>query len=409
MTTPANPHPPLGQREFIVLIAAMMAINALGIDAMLPALPEIGRSLHVASENTTQWVIAAYMFGFGAMQLVYGPLADRFGRKPVLIITLAGFVIASIIASVAASFPLLIAARVLQGTMSASTRVLTVSIVRDCYSGRTMARMMSLAQMIFFAIPILAPSIGSAILLVGPWRAIFWFLGGFAAVVAVWAAMRLPETLHADNRRNISAASLLSAWKTTLTNRYSLGYTLASSSIFGALMGYINSSQQIFGNVFKRPDIFPFAFAGVAAAMGVATFANSRVVERHGTRRISHWALLVLIGVTAVHLIIALTGQENLWAFLALQAMTMACFGLIGSNFGSMAMEPVGHIAGTASSVQGFVSTMGGAIIGIAIGQAFNGTIVPVSAGFLIVAVVALGIVLVTEGGRLFVARNPTT
>ena len=408
MTAPANPHPPLGQREFIVLIAAMMAINALGIDAMLPALPEIGRSLQVANENSTQWVIAAYMFGFGAMQLVYGPLADRFGRKPVLIVTLIGFVIASVIASVSSSFPLLIAARVLQGTMSASTRVLTISIVRDCYSGRPMARMMSLAQMVFFAIPILAPSIGSAILLVGPWRTIFWLLGGFAAVVAIWAAMRLPETLHADDRREISVASLLSAWKITLTNRYSLGYTLASSGIFGALMGYINSSQQIFGDVFKRPDIFPFAFAGIAAAMGLATFANSRIVERYGTRRISHWALVGLIVITAVHLAIALTSRENLWVFLLLQAMTLACFGLIGSNFGSMAMEPVGHIAGTASSVQGFVSTMGGAIIGIAIGQAFNGTTVPVSAGFLIVAVVALGIVLVTEGGQLFVARNST-
>jgi MFS transporter, DHA1 family, multidrug resistance protein len=301
---------------------------------------------------------------------------------------------------------LLIAARVLQGTMSASTRVLTISIVRDCYSGRPMARMMSLAQMVFFVIPILAPSIGSAILLVGPWRTIFWLLGGFAAVVAIWAAMRLPETLHTNDRREISLASLLSAWKITLTNRYSLGYTLASSGIFGALMGYINSSQQIFGDVFKRPDIFPFAFAGVAAAMGVATFANARIVERYGTRRISHWALLGLIAITAVHLAIAMAGYENLWVFLILQAMTMACFGLIGSNFGSMAMEPVGHIAGTASSVQGFVSTMGGAIIGISIGQSFDGTTVPVSAGFLIVAVVALGIVLVTEGGKLFVARN---
>ena len=164
MIKDANPHPPISQREFVILIAALMSINALGIDAMLPALPEIGRSLNVTSANTTQWVIAAYMFGFGGMQLVYGPLADRFGRKPVLIITLIGFVIASVVASLSASFPLLIAARVLQGTMSASTRVLTVSIVRDCYSGRTMARIMSLAQMIFFATPILAPSIGSLIL-----------------------------------------------------------------------------------------------------------------------------------------------------------------------------------------------------------------------------------------------------
>ena len=406
MIKDANPHPPISQREFVILIAALMSINALGIDAMLPALPEIGRSLNVTSANTTQWVIAAYMFGFGGMQLVYGPLADRFGRKPVLIITLIGFVIASVVASLSASFPLLIAARVLQGTMSASTRVLTVSIVRDCYSGRTMARIMSLAQMIFFATPILAPSIGSLILLVGPWRTIFWFLGGFAACVAIWATLRLPETLRLENRREISVLSLVSAWRMTLTNRYSVGYTLASSVIFGALMGYINSSQQIFADVFGRPDIFPFAFAGVAGAMGVATFANSRMVERYGTRRISHSALLGLIFITALHVIISATAPERLWLYLILQALAMACFGLIGSNFGSMAMEPVGHIAGTASSVQGFVSTLGGAAIGIVIGQSFDGTTLPVNIGFLVVSVIALGIVLVTEGGRLFTARN---
>ena len=406
MIKDANPHPPISQREFVILIAALMSINALGIDAMLPALPEIGRSLNVTSANTTQWVIAAYMFGFGGMQLVYGPLADRFGRKPVLIITLIGFVIASVVASLSASFPLLIAARVLQGTMSASTRVLTVSIVRDCYSGRTMARIMSLAQMIFFATPILAPSIGSLILLVGPWRTIFWFLGGFAACVATWATLRLPETLRLENRREISVLSLVSAWRMTLTNRYSVGYTLASSAIFGALMGYINSSQQIFADVFGRPDIFPFAFAGVAGAMGIATFANSRMVERYGTRRISHSALLGLIFITALHVIISATAPERLWLYLILQALAMACFGLIGSNFGSMAMEPVGHIAGTASSVQGFVSTLGGAAIGIVIGQSFDGTTLPVNIGFLVVSVIALGIVLVTEGGRLFTARN---
>lgn len=407
MTSPAaNPHAPLGQREFIVLIAALMSLQALGVDAMLPALPAIGKSLNVVGENTTQWVIASYVFGFGAMQLVYGPLADRFGRRPILICTMIGFVLASIIASVAATFPLLLAARVLQGTMSASTRVLTTSIVRDCYAGRTMARIMSLSQMLFFIVPVLAPTVGSAILLIGPWRWIFWFLVVFAIVIATWAALRLPETLRPEARREISFALLTSAWKQTLTNRFSLGYALASTAMFGAILGYVNSSQQLFADVFKRPDIFPLAFAITAGAMGVMTFANAQLVERFGTRRLSHTALLALIAISAFHLAVELAGYQTLTNYLVLQALTMACFGLTGSNFSAMAMEPVGHIAGTASSVQGFLSTVGGAIIGIIIGQSFDGTTLPVTSGFLIVASVALLIVFTTEGGQLFTARN---
>jgi MFS transporter, DHA1 family, multidrug resistance protein len=391
----ANPHAPLGQREFIVLIAALMSLQALGVDAMLPALPAIGKSLHVVGENTTQWIIASYVFGLGAMQLAYGPLADRYGRRPVLLVTMAGFILASIIASVAATFPLLIAARVLQGAMLASSRVLTTSIVRDCYSGRTMARIMSLAQMLFFVVPILAPTVGSAILLIGPWRWIFWFFVVFASVVAAWAAVRLPETLRPEQRREISVALLTSAWFQTLSNRFSLGYALASTAMFGAILGYVNSSQQLFADVFKRPDIFPLAFAITAGAMGVMTFANAQLVERFGTRRLSHTALLVLIAISAFHLAVEL-----------LQALTMACFGLTGSNFSAMAMEPVGHIAGTASSVQGFLSTVGGATLGIIIGLSFDGTTLPVTSGFLIVASVALLIVFITEGGQLFTARN---
>jgi MFS transporter, DHA1 family, multidrug resistance protein len=407
MTMPAaNPHAPLGQREFIVLIAALMSLQALGVDAMLPALPAIGASLHVVGENTTQWIIASYVFGMGAMQLVYGPLTDRFGRRPVLLATMAGFAVASLIASVAATFPLLIAARVLQGMMAASTRVLTSSIVRDCYSGRTMARIMSLAQMLFFVVPILAPTVGSAILLVGPWRWIFWFFVLFAIVIGTWAAMRLPETLAADNRREISVALLKSAWVETLSNRFSLGYSLASTAMFGSILGYVSSSQQIFADVFKRPDIFPLAFAITAGAMGAMTFANAQLVERFGTRRLSHSALLALIAISAFHMMVELAGYQTLTNYLVLQAMTMACFGLTGANFSSMAMEPVGHIAGTASSVQGFIATVGGATIGIIIGQSFDGTTLPVGIGFLIVAMTALLIVFITEGGQLFTARN---
>jgi MFS transporter, DHA1 family, multidrug resistance protein len=395
-------HPGMGFREFVTFIAAVMAINALGIDTMLPALPDMGRSLGIAQENQRQWIIAAFVFGFGSAQLFYGPLADRFGRRPILIGSIGMFVVTSIVAAYADSFATMIAARLLQGISSASTRVLAISMVRDCYSGRRMARVMSLAFMIFMGVPVLAPSIGQLILLVAPWPAIFFFLAGFGAIVVLWAALRLPETLRPEQRRAIAPREVIDATRTALTDRTALGYTLASTMLFGSLMGFIVSSQQIFADTFHVPDLFPIIFALAAGTMGVAAFFNSRIVERLGTRRVSHSALIGFIGVSALHLLCAAVGLETVWSFAIFQSATVGCFALAGSNFGSMAMEPVGHIAGTASSIQGFISTVGGALIGTAIGQSFDGTTVPVAAGYLIVGVAALLIVLVTERGRLF-------
>lgn len=406
MAESQSPHPGVSGREFVALIAAMMSIGALGTDMMLPALPFIGAGLGVEHANSLQWIIAAYTFGFGGAQLFYGPLADRFGRQPILRVALVGFVGASILAAAASSFSLLIAARVLQGAFASGTRVLVVSVVRDCYSGRRMARVMSLAQMIFFAAPILAPALGSLLLAFGPWRWNFWALAALGLAILVWTGLRLPETLRPADRREISIASLVEAYRATLGNRFSLGYTLASAMTFGALLGYINTSEQVIGGVFDATSAFPFVFAAIALAMGLSTFANSRLVERFGTRLLSHGALLGVIAVGALHLGISLAGVETLAIFIALQGLQLACFGLISANFASMAMEPVGHIAGTASSVQGFISTVGAAIIGIIIGQSFDGTTVPIAAGFVGSGVAALVIVLVTEGGRLFVARN---
>jgi DHA1 family bicyclomycin/chloramphenicol resistance-like MFS transporter len=399
---PGGPHAGMRFGEFVALIAALMAVNALGIDSMLPALPAIGDELGIAHENDRQWIIAAYVLGFGTFQLVYGPIADRYGRKPVLIVSMVLFAITSVIAGFASTFPLLIAARVLQGIAAASSRVLTVSIVRDCYSGRKMARVMSLSFIVFLAVPILAPSLGQLILLVAPWHWIFWALGAFGALLALWAGLRLPETLHPEYRVEIAPRAIAGAAAAVLGNRYSLGYTLAMTLMFGALMGFINSSQQIFFEVFRTPDLFPILFACIAAAMAVASFINSRIVERIGTRLVSHAGLIGFILISGLHALVAAAGHENLVSFGVLQGLTMFCFGLVGSNFGSMAMAPVGHIAGIASSVQGFISTTGGALIGLAIGQSFNGSTVPVAAGFFILGILAILVVLVTERGRLF-------
>ncbi|WP_184244054.1 multidrug effflux MFS transporter [Novosphingobium chloroacetimidivorans] len=392
-------------REFIAFIAALMAVNALGVDLMLPALADIGRELSVTAANHRQWVVTVYVVGFGAGQLVYGPLADRFGRRPVLIATLLGFVGASIFAASSATFPALLGARLLQGLMSASTRVLSVAIVRDGTSGRQMARTMSVAQMIFFLVPILAPSLGQVLLQFGPWRFIFYALGAFAAFVLAWTLLRVPETLPVERRVPISIANLRRSYALTLTNRYSIGYALAASLTFGGIIAFVSSAQQIFVDEFGAGERFTILFAICAGAMGFASFANSRLVERLGTRMISQSAVLGLIALSLLHLIVIFAGAETLVSYIILQALSMTCIGLCGANFGSMAMDPVGHIAGTASSVQGFITSIGAVLVGSAIGQSYAGTTLPLAIGYLCIGVGVLAIVLVIEGGQLFKAR----
>ena len=399
---PGASDPGLGFRSFVALIAAIMACQALGIDAMLAALPAIGQSLGVADENARQWIIAIYMLGFGAAQLVYGPLADRYGRRPILVVSLGLFAGMSILAGFATSFTGLLVARFLQGIAAAAGRVLTVSIVRDCYQGRQMARVMSLSFIVFLAVPALAPSIGQVIMLAVDWRAIFFFLAAFGGLVAVVGGLRLNETLHPEHRHPISIGGVGRAIRLTLTDRTAIGYTLASTAVFGALMGFVNTVPQIFADVFHRPGAFPAVFACIAGSMGLAAFINSRVVERLGTRKVSHTALMLFILFAGLHLGLAASGYETLVSFTVLQCLTMFCFGMMGSNFNSMAMEPMGPIAGTASSVQGFISTVGGALIGLLIGQAFNGSTVPTTAGFFCVGLVALALVFTTEKGHLF-------
>ncbi|MDQ1155065.1 DHA1 family bicyclomycin/chloramphenicol resistance-like MFS transporter [Brevundimonas sp. SORGH_AS 993] len=396
----------LGFVEFVCLIALMMALNALAIDSMLPALPHIGADLGVADANARQWVVTAYLLGFGGAQLIYGPLADRFGRKPVLLFGVGLYVVFSLLATLAPSFEFLILSRIGQGLGSACTRVLAVSIVRDRYEGRTMARVMSFSFLVFLGVPILAPSLGQLIMLVGPWRWIFAGLGLIGVCLMVWATLRLPETMKPEDRLPIQVKRLTSAYKTALTDRNAVGYTLAMTAITGALFGFINSSQQIFADVFDAEAAFPAIFALIAGGIAVASLVNARLVVKLGSRKISHTALIGFTGIAAVHAAVAVSGHETLWTFAVLQTLTMFCFGLIAGNFGAMAMETMGHIAGTAASIQGFVSTVVGSLLGFAVGQQFNGTTVPMSLGFTAFGLTALVMVLFAERGRLFRAHH---
>ncbi len=401
-TISAPAQPPIGFVEFVALVASLMALTALGIDAMLPALPAIATALNVGVANDRQLVIGVFLLGFGLAQLVHGPLADRYGRRPVLVASLSAYVIANLIAAFSASFMLLLVARFAAGMAIAASRVVTVALVRDCYSGRAMARVMSLAFMVFMAAPVLAPSVGELILLFGSWRLIFVMIAAISAVILIWFVIRMPETQRIADRQPLSIERLWDGWRQALTDRFSIGYTLAATALMGGLYGFINSVQQIVGALTGDNRLLVPVFIGVASMMALANLLNSRIVMRLGTRRISHSALVGLVLLSTVHLVIARLGAETIYSFAILQALAMACFGLATANFSSMAMENMGHIAGTASSVQGFISVTGGALAGAAIGQSFDGTTVPLYIGFLVAGLVALAIVAIVERGRLF-------
>jgi DHA1 family bicyclomycin/chloramphenicol resistance-like MFS transporter len=396
----------MGFTQFVAFVAAVMATNALAIDTMLPALPVIAQSLGIAADNDRQWIITAYLLGFGSGQIVYGTLSDRYGRRAVLLAALGIYAVFSAVAGFAESFGLMVAARVLQGLGAAGTRVLAVSIIRDRFEGAQMARVMSLALIVFLVVPILAPTLGQLIMRVAPWPTIFFVLAVFGATMMIWALLRLPETLHAEDRRPIVAARVFAAFAYALGQRKAVGYMLAMTVILGALFGYLNSVQQVFADTFHRPGLMPLVFASTAFFMAASSLLNARIVGRLGMHRVSHWALLGFAAVSTLHAILAWCGLETVWVFGVCMAATMFCFGLVTSNFNAMAMEPLGHIAGTASSVQGFVNIVGGSTLGFLIGQRFDGTALPMAAGFAALGIGAIVIVVITERGRLFASAQ---
>lgn len=391
-----------GFYEFIALIASLMALTALTIDAMIPALPPIGEALNVAEDNDRQLVIGVMLFGFGIAQLAHGPLSDRLGRRPLLFGGLGIYVTGATLSAIAPSFELLLAGRFLQGVAVAATRVLAVSIVRDLYVGRRMAQIMSMAMMVFMIVPVLAPLFGEIILQVADWRWIFWMFATTGLALGTWARIRLPETLAPENRRPLTFRRIGGGWRRTLTERKSLGYTLAGGMLSGALFGFINSIQQIVYDTFGQPGMLVATFAVIAGTMSLAALVNSRIVLRLGTRKVSHSALFVFIGFAAAATLVAHYGNSSLWLFIGLLTGSMGAFGLCGANFSAMAMEDMGAIAGTASSVQGAITVIMGAVIGGTIGQYYDGSTVPISFGFFVCGLVSLLFVLLTEGGRLF-------
>lgn len=393
----AMPHFP----EFVMMMAALMALTALSIDIMLPALPLIRDDLGLADPNQQQLVVTLYMLGFAVGQVAHGPISDAFGRKPVLLAGLAVYAAASFACMLATQFDTLLAARFVQGVACAAPRVIAVAVVRDIYGGRRMAEVMSFVMMIFIIAPVLAPTLGGGLLLIGNWHVIFAFLTAYGVGLLAWMTLRLPDTRPAATREPISAGWVIGAFREAATTRQTLGYTLATGIVFGSMMGYINSAQQIFTDVYDTGRLFPLAFAAAAAAISVASFVNSRIVGRFGMRRVSQLALAGFLGTSLLHLAIVVTfGPAPLGFFLLLLALTFFCFGLIMPNFNALAMEPMGRIAGTASSFVGALTTGIAALLGWYIGQQYAGTLMPLLLGFALLGAATAIVVLVSERGR---------
>jgi DHA1 family bicyclomycin/chloramphenicol resistance-like MFS transporter len=402
MTSAIAPKREISRVEFIILVAALMALNALAIDVMLPALPYMGEALGVSHENERQFVVGVYMLGFGIAQLAFGPITDRFGRRAPLFIGLAIYLICAFAAIFAPTFGVLLALRFVQGLGAAGTRVIATAVVRDKFSGREMAEVMSLTFMIFMAVPIIAPGIGQVILLSGPWQNIFIFMGGLATIIAVWAFIRLPETMHEEYRRPLSVKGVIDGFRIVITNRVAFSYGLAGTFLFGAMFGFISASQQIFVEIYGLGPYFPVAFAAMAGVIAVAQFINSRVVRTVGMRRIAHTAILIYLAGAFVWLALALIGPIPFPVFFINLLVIQFVFGWAASNMNSLSMEPLGAVAGTAASVFGFVQTVGGALLGTYIGQHFDGTLVPNAAGYASMGVLVLICVLIAEKGKLF-------
>ncbi|NCN84155.1 MAG: multidrug effflux MFS transporter [Sphingomonadales bacterium] len=393
---------PIGRTELVIMMASLMSLNALAIDIMLPALGLISDDFGLTAVNDRQWTITSYIYGMAIGSILYGSLADRYGRRPVLLVTIGIYTGFGILCALAWTYELLLVGRFIQGLAAAALGVLANSIIRDRYDGDAMARAMSTIMMIFMIVPITAPLLGQLVLHVAPWKAIFLVLSAAGLLAFLWVMMRLPETLHPDNKTPIKFKSVTAAWYAVIFNRNSFGHVIASGLMMAPLFAYIASAQQIFFDIFDAGDIFVYIFALNAGAMSVASFTNSRIVMRFGARRVSQSALIFFILVSIIHFALAEAGLINIWTFTAVLVPSMGMVGFTGANFSSIAMQPFGRTAGVASSFQNFARSGLSAMIGAAIGLQFDGTVLPLATGFLVCGIASLLLIFWAEHGKLF-------
>ncbi len=396
-----NPFP-LREREFVAMMALTQALHALAIDAMLPALGQMALDLNAVDENQRQFVVGIFLFGLGFGSLLPGPLADRFGRRAMLLVCLGFYIVPMVACALVRDFNTLLVLRLVQALGCSGLAVLPATIIRDRFEGDQMARLQSLVTVVFMAVPMLAPLLGQGIMVQFGWRWIFGAMAVMGIAMAIWVWMRLPETLAPENRHNVRLESIALNMAKIVTTRESVGYVFASALMMGSIWGYINSSQQLIAEGLGAGAMFPFVFGVVVAGMAVANFVNARIVSRFGARRVSHCGIFAFIAAAGLQVWLAHSGQQTLWQFASVMSINMALVGFMGANFSAIALQPFGRAAGVASSVQAFIRLVGAAVIGAFIGQAYDGTARPLALALLACGCIVLLLVLFSERGKLF-------
>ncbi len=381
---------PAHKKEFSFLMALLMSVVAISIDALLPALGVIAEDLALANRNHAQYLISFIFAGMALGQLIAGPLSDALGRKKILYIGIGLYFIGSVICYLSHSLEMILIGRFVQGLGVSGPYVSAVSIVRDKFAGAEMAKVMSFIMVIFMTVPALAPSVGQVVLSYTSWQGIFVMYILYALMVGTWIFFRLEETLPQERRIPFHIKNILAGFREVFTTRSTMCYMVCMGFCFGGLMAYLNSSQQIFQDQFGAGKMFSAYFGGLAAMIAVSSMLNARLVEKHGMRKICMRAFAAIVTVSFLFLLLHALVDINLMMFLGYAAVLFFCFGLIFGNLNALAMEPMGHIAGIAAAITGCVSSMMSMSIGVVIGQMYNGTLLPMVAGFIILGMLAM-------------------
>ena len=388
--------------EFIIIISMMMALTALSIDAMLPALPKISSDLGATNPNDRQLIISLIFLGQAVGQLFFGPLSDKIGRKPAIYAGYALFIVGSLISVFSTNFSAMLIGRALQGIGISAPRAVSMALVRDKLEGRRMAQVMSFASTIFILVPMIAPTIGQGILAIAGWRGIFGSFILFALVTVVWFALRVPETLALEKRLPFSPKQIVDSTIKIVNIRTTLGYTLVLGLVQGVFLGYLNSSQQIFQEQYALGTRFPIYFAVISLSLGMASLANTRLVMRYGLDKLAQWALIGIFVLTVLFLGAAAvySGQPPLWSLMTYLMMSFFCIGILFGNVSALAMQPLGRLAGVGAAVIGSLSTLISTLLGTIIGQSFNGTILPLVIGMALLTGISIFIVRWTTSSK---------
>lgn len=395
MTNPNKPTP-LSLFEFVVMMALLSSFAAFSIDAILPALPEIGVALNVADPNDVQLIVSMVMLGMGIGQLLYGPLCDSWGRKPTLYAGVGVFLIGSAVCMYATDLTWMLAGRLIQGFGLGATRVVSSALIRDSYSGRYMSRVMSFIMMVFITIPMIAPLIGQIIIKLSSWKMVFITIGILAIATTIWFAIRQHETLQAEHKKPFTFRAIGSAFHEVLTHKVVMAYIIAQGFVFGCFMSYLVASQAIFEQSFQITDEFPKYFAIMAGTFGLGAFFNSRWVVKYGMRKMVYSCLPVFVVLSGVLCAISLLngGNPPLWLFLVLALPLFFTINVMFTNFNSMAMHLLGHMAGVGAAVIGSLSTIIGVLCSVVVGQSFDGTLTVFFMSYVIMGLFTVGFVI---------------